>query len=120
MSTRENRGGVTPAFPEFDRRFFESREDFSVIGSGSLGGKALGLARVKQMLDREWRPGEHGPFEVSIPRLTVLATEAFDRFMDENRLWGLARSRPPDERIAHAFQGASLPAWIVGDLRGLI
>ncbi len=120
MSRRESHGGVSPAFPEFDRRFFESREDFSVIGSGSLGGKALGLARVKQMLDREWHPGEHPPFEAGIPRLTVLATDAFDRFLDENRLWGLVRSRPPDARIAHAFQAASLPAGVVGDLRGLI
>ena len=107
-------------FPEFDRRFFESRQDFSLIGTGSLGGKATGLARVKHMLEADWRSGEHPDFEVGIPRLTVLATDSFDRYMEENRLWEIARSGIADDRIAHAFQSASLPAGIVGDLRGLI
>lgn len=120
MSEREDRVRAKPQFPEFDRRFFESREDFSVIGSGSLGGKAMGLARVKQMLDGEWRAREHPGFEVGIPRLAVLATDSFDRFMDENKLSEVVRSRPSDARIAHAFQSGHLPAEIVGDLRGLI
>jgi len=120
MSEHENRPPAGSGFPEFDRRFFESREDFTLIGSGSPGGKASGLARVRRMLESAWRPGEHPQFEVSIPRLTVLATDSFARFMAENSLWEIARSDAGDERIAHAFQRASLPAGIVGDLRGLV
>jgi hypothetical protein len=120
MTEHEATRAASPEFPEFDRRFFESREDFTLIGSGALGGKALGLARVKRMLEAEWRPVEHPDLEVGIPRLTVLATDSFDRFMDENQLWDVARSGDSDARIAHAFQKGNLPAAIVGDLRGLI
>lgn len=120
MSERTGGGAVAPKFPDFDRRFFESREDFSVIGSGPLGGKALGLAAVKRMLASAWPAAEHPDFEVGIPRLTVIAADHFDRFMRENDLGEVARSGAPDERIAHAFQRASLPVTIVGDLRALV
>lgn len=120
MSEHEAPRAARPEFPEFDRRFFESREDFTLIGSGALGGKAQGLARIKRMLDEEWRPGEHPDCEGNIPRLAVLATDSFDRFMNENALWDVARSCDSDERIAHAFQKGSLPAAIVGDLRALV
>ena len=113
-------GTGTPRFPDFDRRFFESREDFTVIGSGDLGGKALGLVLVKRMLESDWPAASHPGVEAGIPRLTVLATEVFDRFMDENGLREVARSGWSDDRIAHAFQRASLPATIVGDLRALV
>lgn len=106
--------------PEFDRRFFESREDFTLIGTGALGGKALGLARVKRMLETSWRAGRHPGFDVRIPRLTVVGTDVFDQFLDENALRDTARPGVPDEAIARAFQSASLPAHVVGDLRGLI
>src|SRR4030067_3192375 len=88
MSEHEAPRAARPEFPEFDRRFFESREDFTLIGSGALGGKAQGLARIKRMLDEEWRPGEHPDCEGNIPRLAVLATDSFDRFIDEKGLWG--------------------------------
>jgi len=120
MSEHAHGGPGRPAFPEFDRRFFESREDFTVIGAGGLGGKAMGLASIKRMLEAEWRAADHPDFEVGIPRLTVLATDHFDRFMDENALWDLARSGERDDRLAHAFQRAHLPAAVVGDLRALV
>jgi hypothetical protein len=111
---------LSRTFPEFDRKFFESREDFTRIGDGALGGKARGLAEVKRMLETSWRPERNPGFEVGIPRLTVLGTDVFARFMDENALWEAARSGDSDEGIARAFQRASLPAPVVGDLRGLV
>lgn len=116
----EATSGGHPEYPEFDRRFFESLADFSIIGSGEVGGKALGLARIKRMLDATWLPEAHPDFDVRIPRMAVIATDVFDRFVSENALWDVVREPPSDERIAHAFQNASLPATIVGDLRGLI
>jgi hypothetical protein len=63
---------------------------------------------------------EFPDFEVAVPTLTVLTTELFDRFMAHNRLYDVALSDEPDDRIAHAFQRAELPAQFVGDLRALI
>jgi len=107
-------------YPPFDRKFFESDEDFTVIGTGQLGGKAQGLAAVKRYV-AEACPADSFPgVSVSIPRLTVLRTDVFERFMAQNDLYEVALSDQTDERIAHAFLQAELPALIVGDLRALI
>jgi hypothetical protein len=50
----------------------------------------------------------------------VLTTEVFDSFIDHNQLADIVSSDLPNDRIAHAFQRAELPAEHVGDLRGLI
>ena len=107
-------------YPPFDRKFFDSDEDFTVIGGGELGGKALGLASAKRILE-ESCPAESFPgVQVGIPRLTVLATAVFEEFMAQNDLYEVALNDLPDERIAHAFINAELPAAFVGDLRALI
>jgi len=41
-------------------------------------------------------------------------------FLEDNRLWPLARSDAPDAHIALAFQQADLPVELVGDLRALV
>jgi hypothetical protein len=112
--------GLGALFPSFDRRFFDGDETFTTIGSGSIGGKALGLAfirnRVLSRRDQSIAPG----VAVDVPTLTVVATDMFDAFLKRNRLVEFAQSGAPDDRIARAFLGAELPVEIVGDLRGLI
>ena len=91
----------------------------SRIGSGSLGGKAEGLASIRDTVCSD--PGEEVPagVRISIPRLTVIATDVFDAFMERNGLYEIALSDLPDDRLAHAFQKADLPSEILGDLRRL-
>lgn len=115
--------GSQPAagtYPPFDRRFFASDEHFTVIGEGQLGGKALGLATIKRLVAEAVGPGGITGLAVNIPRLTVLATDVFEQFMAQNELYEVALSGAPDDRIAHAFVKAELPAQYVGDLRALI
>ena len=71
MGKRPDSGMYAP----FDRKFLESDEEFTVIGSGALGGKALGLASIKGIIDEACPGGGVGGVEVGIPRLAVLATE---------------------------------------------
>ena len=106
------------AVPPFDRRFFRSEATFSRIGDGSLGGKAEGLIRIHDAL-AEQLDGRVDGIEVGIPRVVVIATGAFDQFMEENGLYELALSDAPDDRIAHAFQRADLPTEVLGDLRSV-
>jgi hypothetical protein len=108
------------AFPRFDRAFFSSTEDFTVIGAGSLGGKARGLAFVKHLLESGIDVARFPNIDVRIPRLIVISTDAFDAFLKDNDLAAIAASEEPDDRIARAFQKGSIPATIVGDLRALI
>ncbi len=104
----------------FDRKFFTSDEVITRIGTGSIGGKASGLAFIKDMLAAWAKDAKTGDISVSIPRLTILATDAFDRFMESNNLYEMVASQTRDDLIAHAFQRADLPYDLVGDLRALI
>lgn len=109
------------ALTRFDRHFHSKDADrFTYMGSGELGGKAHGLARVKGIVDSKLR-NLHGPdLTVTIPSLAVVTTDFFDLFMKENDLYEIAYSGERDETIALAFQKASLPVTLVGDLRALV
>jgi len=104
----------------FNREFFDSKEEFTCIGEGSLGGKAKGLAFIKDFITSKLDIKDYPDFIINIPRLTVISTSIFDSFMKRNDLYETAYSDMPDDRIAHRFQLADLPAELLGDLRGLI
>jgi hypothetical protein len=106
--------------PRFDREFFGAEDSFTRIGDGAFGGKASGLLRVREEILSKLAPDEFPYIEVSVPRAAVLTTEVFDKFIERNSLEDFAYADLPDDRIAHAFQRAELPAEHVGDLRGLI
>jgi hypothetical protein len=108
------------AVPAFDRRFFTGREKFTAIGRGELGGKAHGLALMRDVLESRLAPVFRPDIEISVPTLTVITTEYFDLFMKQNDLYGIAQAGARDDLIAGAFQKADLPAQLVGDLRALI
>jgi len=106
--------------PRFDREFFGAENAFTRIGDGALGGKASGLLRVREEILSRLDPEEFPYIEVSVPTATILTTELFDSFIQRNHLEDIATSDLADDRIAHAFQQAELPAEHVGDLRALI
>jgi hypothetical protein len=106
--------------PRFDRRFFESEHALTRIGSGALGGKASGLCVVQSDILSRVADRPVPGFEVAVPKAVILTTEVFDAFMYRNDLMEVATSGRSDDRIAHAFQQAELPAENVGDLRALI
>lgn len=108
------------AIPHFGRAFFSSSDVASRIGEGALGGKAEGLIRIRDTLARRFSARPIRDVEVTIPRMVILATDAFDGFMERGDLYGVALSDLPDERIAHAFQKADLPTELLGDLRALV
>jgi len=103
--------------PSFARRFFGARERFTRIGDGAFGGKATGLLSMRDVLKSLDPPPR---IAITVPTLTVIATDFFERFLAQNALEEMALSGAPDDRIALAFQRAELPADLVGDLRALI
>ncbi|OGL47708.1 MAG: hypothetical protein A2161_18235 [Candidatus Schekmanbacteria bacterium RBG_13_48_7] len=103
----------------FDRHFFSGKEKFTYIGEGSIGGKAQGLADIKDGLT-ELNSRISPDFEINIPTLTVIATNFFDLFLENNKLYEGAFSDLRDDQIANNFQRGVLPVQLVGDLRALI
>jgi len=111
---------MTNNISEFNRKFFNSDERITQIGSGEIGGKAHGLTSINNILKTEISKDEFPQIEINIPRFTVIKTNVFDTFMKQNNLFEIAYSDLPDDRIAHAFQEANLPFAVLGDLRALI
>jgi CheY-like chemotaxis protein len=93
---------------------------FLRIGVGSLGGKARGLAFMRHLLRRHrlWR---HFPeVQVSVPPAVVLATDVFDRFLQENDLANFALNCADDAEIKRRFLEASLPPAVRDSLLELL
>ncbi|MEO0248189.1 MAG: PEP/pyruvate-binding domain-containing protein [candidate division WOR-3 bacterium] len=109
-----------PSIAPFERHFFTGKEKFTAIGKGRLGGKAHGLAVMREVLEKRLAGRFRPEIEVNIPTLTVITTELFDVFMEQNKLYDLALSNLRDDLIAAAFQKADLPVQLVGDLRALV
>ncbi len=108
------------AIPRFDRDFLGSGERFTRIGNGPLGGKAEGLVFIEEFLASGVKAADFPGIEIGIPRLSVIATDIFDTFLERNGLGDLAQSDESDRQIAHAFQRSELPVEMVGDLRALV
>ena len=104
--------------PRFDRSFLTGEHKFTQIGNGELGGKAIGLLIAKNLL-AEFNSEQFSAFDIGIPTLTVLTTDAFDRFIELNNLDRVISHGKSDGEIARAFQNGQLPPEILGDLRAL-
>jgi hypothetical protein len=91
-----------------------------LIGTGSLGGKAQGLAFIQEHLEKHYKSTDFPQIEFEIPTLVTICTDVFDTFMEQNDLYEIAYSDESDDRIAHAFQQAELPFEVLGYLRSLV
>jgi hypothetical protein len=120
---------MTAAWARFERRPGDAPTAFSVIGEGEPGGKAAGLFAAEAEL-RAHAAELHFPgLTVDVPRLTVLATGVFERFLDSADLRAFVdghesatadlSAEAADRRLAVAFQRGVLPADVVGDLWAL-
>jgi CheY-like chemotaxis protein len=90
---------------------------FLRIGSGSLGGKARGLAFVRHLLHKKRFSRRFPNVNVAVPPAVVIATDAFDKFLAENNLLDFAIHETDDAEIQQRFLDASLPAGLAQDLR---
>ena len=114
---RRNRSLVAVA--DFDRTAFDPRHDFHRIGGGSLGGKARGLAFMRMLLGQ--KPVADGlDAVVTVPSAVVLATDVFDRFIDDNDLRSVAIRTTEDAEIERRFLAARFPRDVRDDLAALL
>jgi len=108
------------AIVSYSRSFHDEHAQFSLLGSGSIGGKARGLAFMDRVLARYFDPGKYPGVTVAIPRTLVLGSDVFDDFLRENDLLSQAVLDHSDAHLASLFIKASLPGRFVGDLRDFI
>jgi CheY-like chemotaxis protein len=97
--------------------FKPSQSSFLRIGSGSLGGKARGLAFVRHLL-RTRRISKRFPgVRISVPPAVVIATDMFDQFLLENNLGDFALHCGDDSEIHQRFLDCALPVPLTEDLK---
>ncbi len=104
----------------FSLKLFSDQKQPSVIGSGSLGGKAQGLIGISKHLAISFDTEQFKEIEFNIPSMAVILSDVFDTFMQQNKISSEMLLEQSDDRIAHAFQNFDLPFGILGDLRAII
>ncbi len=104
----------------FDNNFINNEKKITYIGSGSIGGKASGLAFIEDFINSHFSEKNYKNITICIPGFVVITTDIFDKFMEENNLYKIALSDMSDEFIAHSFGKCKLPEELRDKLRILV
>jgi CheY-like chemotaxis protein len=100
--------------------FKPSDSSFLRIGSGSLGGKARGLAFVRHLLRTRRITRRFPGVRISVPPAVVIATDLFDQFLAENNLSDFALHCDDDNEIQQRFLDAGLPVPLQENLKAFL
>ncbi|HSL61902.1 MAG TPA: PEP/pyruvate-binding domain-containing protein [Desulfotignum sp.] len=120
-SIRARRRGTRQGYViEFDSKKFDSDTGFMKIGTGSLGGKARGLAFMASQIKRDNDLIKKFPdVDINIPQTFVISTDGFKMFIEDNKLFRLLESTRDltDEKVVKAFMTARFPDWLKQNLK---
>ena len=109
--------GVVAAF---NSNTFNDTIWFSRLGTGSIGGKARGLAFLNNILQKYKLYDEWEDVHVMVPRTLVITTDWFDRFISENGLKYVIDSDMSDEDLLSEFVSSNLPKELMDSLKAFI
>ncbi len=93
---------------------------FTRIGSGSIGGKARGLAFINALIRQYNLRRSFDNVVIAVPRSAALGTDVFDAYLDLNHLRNLVTLGLTDEAVANYFVEAKLPEAVQSDLRAFL
>ena len=105
---KESQKGI---IAEFSCSTFSGECNFNRIGSGSLGGKARGIAFINALLAQEMSKkiqNKYPEIEIKIPYTIVVSTDEFDKFMRENKLSRSAVEENDDNKVAQMFLNSKI------------
>ncbi len=110
---RESCQGV---IAEFDPNQYSRYITFVRSGSGSLGGKARGLAFINSLLEQHRLHHRWENMLVTIPRTFVAASEHFDNFMNNNQLHYIIEEDLDDNEVLSEFMSSRLDDTLTQNL----
>lgn len=105
---------------EFARRSGPVSPDFARIGSGSMGGKARGIAFVSHLLAEHDLRQRYPEINIVVPRTVVIGTDVFDRFCEHDRLRQRAIEAGSEEEVVRLFLEQPLPPGLTEDLAAIL
>lgn len=89
---------------------------FIRLGTGSLGGKARGIAFINSLLGKAQLTDKYDEMRVEVPRSFVICSDVFVQFLEENNLYEFTAGTRDEAEIAARFVAAELPAAIQKNL----
>lgn len=92
---------------------------FIKLGTGSLGGKARGVAFMSALIAKAQLADKYEGIKVKVPRSFVIGSDVFEKFIEENELYAFVSGGPSEEAIAQKFMESPLPATAQENLRVL-
>ena len=101
---------------DFKRESFDPSLSFVKLGTGSVGGKARGLAFVKTLLASGVIEQKFPGVRIVVPKTMVIASDEFDLFIEKNHLGKKAFENIPDEEIRKIFLESRLSESVAKDL----
>lgn len=114
----ERQRGVVVDFSHDD---YDPAAEFVKIGTGSLGGKARGLAFLSTLLkDAETLAAAYPGVDIGIPRTLVVSTEGFESFLSQNQLRPGTAQGMPDAAIEDLFTRAAFPEGLKAKLASFL
>lgn len=105
---------------DFDSTKLGIENVFLKIGSGSLGGKARGIAFLNHIVKQNNLKDKYENINILIPLTFVICSDVFEDFVEENGLYDFAMNTTDEAAIAKKFLQAELPEKIKKDLYKLI
>ncbi|EGO65931.1 PEP/pyruvate-binding domain-containing protein [Acetonema longum] len=90
---------------------------FIKLGTGSLGGKARGIAFMNSMIVKASLTDKYEDLKIKVPRSFVISSDVFEKFMEENDLHSFIASNPKESEIAQKFTESSLPSATQANLQ---
>lgn len=108
---------------KFSERDFDPTVPFIRFGEGSIGGKGRGIAFMAKLLAEPKNAGRFGGMRIEVPQTAAIGTDAFDRFLDRNRLHKIAMEKAAtsdDATIARAFLGGRMDSKLADDLAAFL
>ncbi|MBP2639302.1 MAG: phosphoenolpyruvate synthase/pyruvate phosphate dikinase [Firmicutes bacterium] len=92
---------------------------FIKLGSGSLGGKARGIAFIHSLIAKAQLTDKYDDITIRVPRSFVICSDIFEQFLEENHLYDFLKHTSDETEIACKFLESELPAAIGKNLEVL-
>ena len=105
---------------EFSKKINDFSHNFIQIGSGSLGGKARGLAFANKLLNKKSFKSKYSKINIRVPKIISIGTDKFDLFMESNNLWEIALNAKNNKKILDSFLKSKLPKNLSKVLKDII
>lgn len=118
LSLAKGRFGVISDFSSSEVQ--EGDNIFSRIGSGSMGGKARGIAFMNAMMMKSGIHERYPGVDIHPPMTFVLCTDVFAEFLQQGDLRDRAFSVQTDEEVFRIFRESNIPSAVEKDLRSLL